>query len=387
MALLEIGALAAADRAVDLGPEHPSRAGLVRFHVSTDGGGPQALITRVDIQPGLMHRGAEKLFEVRDYRQVLMLADRHDWQAPFVGELGVALTCERLLGLVPPTRATVLRTLLAEVARLQSHLGYLTFVPFHQRCPEVAALVREARDRGRDLMMIWTGNRLHPMINRLGGLASDVGPEWFRALDEWLALLDRVTNRMAGLMDEDSWQSAAGIAPVDGDIARRYGLSGPTVRAAGILLDLRTTTTMLDYAQIGADEVLAVNPDAQANAQQQRGTASDRFRQWLVELAQSAQLVRRSSMRAREVTGPVNVPLSKIIKLPDAEEWMEFEAPLGVAGFHLVSRGGTTPWRLKLRTPSFAQVNALHTLLVGVPLDRVALVVASMGYTVGDLDK
>ncbi|WP_022911188.1 NADH dehydrogenase [Aestuariimicrobium kwangyangense] len=386
MALLEIGALAAADRAVDLGPEHPSRAGLVRFDVTTEGRGPQALITRVDIQPGLMHRGAEKLFEVRDYRQVLMLADRHDWQAPFMGELGVALTCERLLGLVPPTRATVLRTLLAEVARLQSHLGYLTFVPFHQRSTEVAALVREARDRVRDLMMMWTGNRLHPMINRLGGLASDVGPGWFQSLDEWLALLDRVMNRMTGLMDEDSWQSVAAIAPVDGDIARRYGLSGPTVRAAGIVLDLRTTTTMLDYAQIDAGEVLAVIPDARTNAQRQV-TASDRFRQWLVELGQSAQLVRRSSMRAREVTGPVNVPLSKIIKLPEAEEWMELEAPLGVAGFHLVSRGGTTPWRLKLRTPSFAQVNALHTLLVGVPLDRVAVVVASMGYTVGDLDK
>jgi NADH-quinone oxidoreductase subunit D len=386
MALLEIGALAAADRAVDLGPEHPTRAGLVRFDITTEGTGPGALITAVDIQPGLMHRGAEKLFEVRDYRQVLMLADRHDWQAPFMGELGVALTCERLLGLTPPTRATVLRTLLAEVARLQSHLGYLTFVPHHQQSREVAAQVRQARDRVRDLLMMWTGNRLHPMINRLGGLATDVGHEWFVALDEWLAFLDQLGTRLGWLMDEDSWQSAAAVAPVDGAIARQYGLSGPAVRAAGIFMDLRATTTVLDYAQIDASEVLAVT-SAVHHEGQYRGTAADRFRQWVVELGQSAQLVRRSSMRAREVTGPVNVPLSKIIKLPDAEEWMELEAPLGVAGFHLVSRGGTTPWRLKLRTPTFAQVNALHSLLVGVRLDQVAMVVASMGYTVGDLDK
>lgn len=341
-------------------------------------------ITRVDVQPGFLHRGAEKLFEVRDYRQVLMLADRHDWQAPFFGELGVALACENLLGLHPPARATALRTLLAELARMHSHLGFCTFIAFHRRLPELEALVRRARDEARDLMLRWTGNRLHPMLNRLGGLATEAPADWFEHLDAWLVLADRTTRALGEAVSDDQWRSQTAIGRLTRDTAAAHGVTGPAVRAAGVALDLRTPPSggaPLDYAEIGADEVLA------GRIEPADGTTTARFDQWVLELAQSSELVRRAADRARTLQGPVNVPLSKIIKLPDAEVWGELEAPQGVAGFHLVSRGGTTPWRLKLRTPTFANVNALHTLLVGVNLNEVAPVLASMGHTIGDLDK
>ena len=110
---------------LDLGPEHPSQAGLIELRLWTEAD----VITTARVVVGAMHRGAEKLFEVRDYLQILMLADRHDWQAPFFGELAVALVCEQMMGLAVPERAVWLRTLLAEHTRILSHCGFLSYVP------------------------------------------------------------------------------------------------------------------------------------------------------------------------------------------------------------------------------------------------------------------
>ena len=109
---------------LDLGPDHPSNAGLLELRLWTD----QGVIERAEVVVGALHRGAEKLFEVRDYTQILMLADRHDWHAPFSGELVIALACEQLMGLVVPERAVWLRTLLAEHTRILSHCGFLGWV-------------------------------------------------------------------------------------------------------------------------------------------------------------------------------------------------------------------------------------------------------------------
>ena len=109
---------------LDLGPDHPSQAGLIELRLWTSDG----MISSAQVVVGAMHRGVEKLFEVRDYTQILMLADRHDWHAPFSGELAVALTAEQMMGLVVPERAVWLRTLLAEHTRILSHAGFLTWV-------------------------------------------------------------------------------------------------------------------------------------------------------------------------------------------------------------------------------------------------------------------
>ena len=109
---------------IDLGPDHPSQAGLIELRLWTADG----VITAAHVVVGAMHRGVEKLFEVRDYTQILMLADRHDWHAPFFGELAVALTAEQLMGLTVPDRAVWLRTLLAEHTRILSHSAFLGWV-------------------------------------------------------------------------------------------------------------------------------------------------------------------------------------------------------------------------------------------------------------------
>lgn len=365
-----LGALAT-QRVLDLGPEHPSRAGLVGLTVDLD---DDRHVAAARIQPGFLHRGAEKLFEVRDYRQVLMLADRHDWQASFSGELVAALACEQLLGLSAPERAVWLRTLLAEVARIGSHLGFLSYVPHATGNRELAQRVRHARDAGRALMLSLSGNRLHPMLNRLGGLAVDASPQWWQELDAWLGEVARLsfTEAIAAL------DLPTGLGRLGARQINDFGISGPAARASGVELDLRRSPGYLAYQELDHE----ITPANSTN-----GDTSSRFTALEYDIQSSVMVVRECAERLRGLAGPVNVKLSRIIKLPDAEVWLNVEAPFGVAGIHLVSRGGTTPWRFKLRTPTFAQVNVLQQVLVGVHMEKVPDVVASFGYTIGDLDK
>jgi NADH-quinone oxidoreductase subunit D len=358
---------------LDLGPDHPSRAGLLELRLWTSG----TTITSAEVVVGAMHRGAEKLFEVRDYRQILMLADRHDWQAPFAGELGVALTCERMLGLEVPERATWLRTLLAEHTRILSHLGFLAYVPFRLGRPNPASAVRELlRTRTQEL----TGNRIHPMANRLGGLAVDADPTWLDAELATLADVVTVAQDLLSLIGSEAFRAeSSGVAQLDRSVIEAYGVSGPAARASGVPLDLRRTQPYLSYPQL---QPLLVTPEPVGS-----GDAQSRFAQLAHEVLSSAAVITACADRLREVAGPVAVRLGKIVKLPEGETYLATESPLGMAGFFLVSRGEKTPWRLKLRTASFNQVAALEAVLPGVAVDQLETTLASLGYVVGDIDK
>lgn len=362
----------AADTFASLGPEHPMRAGLVLLRVMLSDG----VVTKADVESGFLHRGAEKLFEVRDLRQVLMLADRHDWQAAFAGELVVTLAAEQSLGLIPPPRATWLRTLLAEQARVGSHLSYLTWVPHALERSDVSARLRDVREQGRWLMLQCSGNRVHPMLTRLGGVAMDVNGDLVEAFARWADDAARIASLIAPLVDELSLRWP-GIAPLDPQVIDQYGLSGPAVRAAGVQRDLRRDDSYLSYAELQWPKRLGGE-----------GTdAAGRFLRWITEIDESARLVRQCVVRLASMAGPVNVPLAKIIKLPEGEQWVRTEAPQGEASVFVVSRGDRTPWRLKLRTPSFSVVAAWSRVLTGVPLEALEMALASLPYTIGDLDK
>jgi NADH-quinone oxidoreductase subunit D len=358
---------------LDLGPDHPSRAGLLELRLWTS----DDIVSSAEVVVGAMHRGAEKLFEVRDYRQILMLADRHDWQAPFAGELTVALLCERMLGLEVPPRATWLRTLLAEHTRILSHLGFLGYVPYRLGVELSTAGVRE---RLRLCTQELTGNRIHPMANRIGGLAVDADPQW---LDTELAAMDEVvdvTEKLLGLIGSDEFaELSAGVATVDRETISAFGISGPTARASGVPLDLRITQPYLGYAEL--------DQEALAPATDGSGDARTRFQVLASEVLASVRLVAGCVDRLRSQRGPVSVKLGKVVKLPEGDGYLATEAPLGMAGCYLVSRGEKTPWRLKLRTASFAQVAALEAVLPGIRVDQLEITLASLGYVVGDVDR
>jgi NADH-quinone oxidoreductase subunit D len=353
---------------LDLGPDHPSSAGLLELELWTEGERVSAARVRV----GAMHRGAEKLFEVRDYRQIAMLADRHDWQAPFAGELGVALVCEQLLGLEVPERARWLRTLLLEHTRVLSHLGHLGHLA--ARVAPTLAL-RPLREALREQTLRLTGNRIHPMVARIGGLAADADPGW---LDAERALMERVVTVGDALSAAAAGAGLEGVAPLDRRTVAAYGVSGPAARASGVELDLRTVDGPLAYAELA--HLVTPTPH-------RTGDAAARFQTLGHELVDSAGLVTACADRLVRLPGPVEVRLGKIVLLPEGEAYLTLESPLGIAGFFVVSRGAKTPWRFKLRTPSFSNVAALESVLVGVPVAALESALASIGYVVGDVDR
>ncbi|NLT29784.1 MAG: NADH-quinone oxidoreductase subunit D [Propionibacterium sp.] len=353
---------------LDLGPDHPSRAGLLELDLWLDGD----TIAAADVRVGALHRGVEKLFEVRDYRQVLMLANRHDWHAPFAGELVVALAVEDLLGLVVPERAVLLRMVLAEHTRIASHLGFLGWPA--RRVPDIAPLL-PIREALRGQLLALTGNRVHPMITRLGGLAVDATGAWLAAEVTATADAARWADALLSAMAAHS-PAASGVVPVPAGVIDGYGLSGPVARAAGVDLDVRRLTPYLDYARHVPSRTPTVTNDAPG-----------RLRQLAAEVVASAELIATLVDRLADTPGPVEVPLPKVIKVPEAETHVATEAPLGRAGCHLVSRGQATPWRLRLRTPSAATVSALPALLPGCPVAELEGALASLGYVVGDVDK
>ncbi len=357
---------------LDLGPEHPSNAGLLELDLWTEDG----VITSARVRVGAMHRGAEKLFEVRDYRQILMLADRHDWQAPFFGELGIALTCEQMLGLEVPQRAVWLRTLLAEHTRISSHAGFLGYVPHRLGVANPFTSLRAAL---RVQLQTLTGNRVHPMVNRIGGLGVDAEPDWLLQEARLMTAVHEAADQLGSLLETETFVAdTAGVAPLGLPQITGHGITGPAARASGVDIDLRRQRPYLAY---GGLEALIPPPVTTT------GDAWSRLRQLVVEVRTSAALVEACSDRLADLSGPVSVRLGKVVQLPEGEAYGAVEAPLGVAGVYLVSRGEKTPWRLKLRTPSFNHVAALESLLPGVSTAHLEVTLASVGYVIGDVDK
>jgi NADH-quinone oxidoreductase subunit D len=352
---------------VDLGPEHPSNAGLIELQLWTEG----AVITTARVVVGAMHRGAEKLFEVRDYRQILMLADRHDWQAPFFGELAVALVCEHMMGLAVPERAVWLRTLFAEHTRILSHCGFLGYVSHRMRGDPG---LRRLREELRTQTLRLTGNRIHPMATRVGGLAVDADDAWLRAERQVAELTAEVTEAVLAMIDSAAFADlTSGVALLDRDTISLFGVSGPAARASGVDLDLRLQRPYLAYGEL--DGLIIPPVRRSADAQSRLGVLAE-------ELAISASLIIACIDRLIGQPGPVSVRLGKIIRVPEGEAYVAIEAPLGIAGVFLVSRGEKTPWRLKLRTPSFNNISSLERLLVGVPTEVLEATLASI-----DVDK
>jgi NADH-quinone oxidoreductase subunit D len=358
------------DRVVDLGPLHPSAHGAYRLRLTVRGPADDPVIVEADPLVGHLHRGAEKLFEVRDYRQVLTLANRHDWLAAFCNELAVALAVERMTGMDVPVRAQWLRTLLCELNRLMAHLVFLApLTRSGAEATEGTTAALRGREAVQAVLEEASGGRVHFMFNRIGGLREDVPAGWTDRVATALSTVDldvigahAVTDRLTGI----------GVLPRESALA--LGVTGPIGRASGVDLDLRRDDPLPAYRELDVRPVVRTEGDALA-----------RVRCLVDEARLAVELATRCLERLPG--GPVNVRLPKAVKAPEGSVYTWVEAPLGTSGVHLASRGEKTPWRLKLRTPSFNNVQALSALLPGTRVADLAAVLGSFAVVVGDIDK
>src|SRR5215204_3643926 len=369
--------LPTADMVLNIGPQHPSTHGVLRLRLVLDG---ERVVSAEPII-GYMHRGPEQLFEVRDYRQITVLANRHDWLSAFSNELGVVLAVERMLGMEVPERAVWLRTLLAELNRALNHLMFLGSFPLEMGAITPMFYAFRERETLQAVLEEASGGRMHYMFNRVGGLKEEVPAGWTdrvrRAVADVRARVGRDLDRLIR-RNEIFLARTTGVGVLTGADARAYGVSGPAARASGIDFDLRRDDPYLAYGEL---------TDALRVPVRTTGDCYSRFECLLEQLYVSLDLCDAVLDRLASVTGPVNVRLPKTVKAPEGHTYCWTENPLGINGYYLVSRGDKTPWRLKLRSASYNNVQALKVLLPGTLLPDLVAVLGSLFFVVGDIDK
>ena len=369
----------AADMVLNIGPQHPATHGVLRLALTLDG----ERIIRADPVIGYMHRGAEKLFEARDYRQIIVLANRHDWLSAFSNELGVVLAVERMLGMDVPIRAVWARTLLAELNRALNHLMFLGSYPIELGAITPIFYAFREREVLQAVMEEVSGGRMHYMFNRVGGLKEDLPAGWLSRTSEAIALVRRrVKADIDALVrgNEIFRARTLGIGKLSPELAERYGVSGPIARASGLDLDLRRDEPYLAYADI-PPEVLRIITRTD-------GDSLARFECLLDQVYVSLDIAEYCVEKLTELGGgPINVRLPKVVKAPEGATYAWTENPLGINGYFLVSRGERTPWRMKLRTASFNNIQVLSELLPGTLVADMVAILGSMFFVVGDIDK
>ena len=368
----------AADIVLDLDAGHWARQGRVAFDIElTDD-----VITSADLIAGFMHRGAEKLFEVRDYRQGMALANRHDWLAPVGGEILLARAAEELLGMPVPRQGRLLRLLLLELSRAAAMLAFLG--PAAAPCQMPAAnLVRPqtaaAREEILELLEQLTGARMHVTFTVVGGVRDDASVEWLTSVIETCERLQSdVASTLAEAVTSDAVAAVcAGLGVVPQATAMGHGASGVVGRASGIAVDLRHDDP--DYAEL--QHLLPTGVASSGDTQSRLEWMAAELRSALALSVELAQWVSHATDRA------VNQTLPKVLRVPVGSTLQWLETPLGAAGVLLESRGDRVPYRYALRTPSFAHAPLLAGALVGHRVADAPAIVSSFPIVVGDLDK
>lgn len=352
------------DLAIELNDGHPLSHGALQIDLVVDGD----VITSAEPRIGFMHRSAEKLFESRDYRQLMMLANRHDWLNAFHGELVIALALENALGLNPPVRATWTRMLLAELNRISTSALFLSFVS--------TIPLRQMREPLLEFQQRISGSRIHPMINRIGGLAHGVSPA---DLEDLAAALLPIQYSLDDVSADLRNQGGQGVGVVQPGVIEVFTITGVTAAASGVGNDLRFRDPYLAYGDLGQCAPIIVET---------KGDIAARYAAHVAVMRSSLQMIEIIINRLQEIGNePIHVPLPKVVRVPQSMTFAQVESPLGTTGALIVSAGDKYPWRLKLSTPSFHIMQALPIILPGVRVSDLHEVLKSLPMVTGDVDR
>ncbi len=358
---------------LNIGPQHPATHGTLRIVARLDG----EQVVWAEPVPGYMHRGYEKLTEVRSYPQVTTLINRIDWLGSFANEVPFILAAEQLMEIEAPPRAQWIRTILFELSRIANitlflgdtgvQLGAITPVFFAFRDREYVLNLIEAA----------TGGRFHPNFDRIGGLKDDLPKGW---IDETRAVMKKMRtfcDEMEDLLvgNEVFEARTRGIGVIPKEVALSYGLSGANLRASGVDWDLRRDQK-LPMAWDKCDWKVWTHPD---------GDSFARYWVRLQEVRESTRIV--DQLLDSLPSGPIMAKVPRIIKVPEGEAWVSTENPLGEMGYYIVSKGDTGPFRVKIRSASFNNISVVPWVLKGVYVPDIVSILASLYFILGDIDR
>ena len=361
------------DMILNLGPQHPATHGTLRLVVRLDG----ERVIAADPVIGYMHRGYEKLTEFRTYPQITTLINRIDWLSSFANEVPFIAGAEMLMGIEAPPRAQYIRTVLTELSRIATFLLFLGEMGLQVGAITPAFYGFRDREYVLNLIEAVTGGRFHPNFNRLGGLKDDLPWGWNSetrsTMRKVLESCDEFENLVVGNPIFEQRTRSIGIIPAE--LGAAYGVSGSNIRASGIDWDLRRDgNPHLPYNEL--DWKVWTHPD---------GDSFARYWVRLQETRESARMVLQ--LIDQMPSGPIMAKVPRIIKVPEGEVWVNTENPLGEMGYYIVSKGGTGPFRVKIRSASFSNVSILPWMLRGVYVPDIITILASLYFILGDIDR
>ena len=359
---------------VNIGPQHPSTHGVFRLRVTFDG----EEILEVEPVFGYLHRGTEKLAEERSYVQVVTLTDRLDYVSSMINNQGYCLGVEKLLGVVATPRAQYLRTIAAELQRIASHLMGIGF--FLQDLGTLGTPLMycfRTRERILDLFEMLCGARITVSYMRPGGVFADAPEDFWPALSTFMGDLSSEFGEIEQLILENEivMVRSRGVSPLPLDVAINCSVSGPVLRACGLAWDWRKMDPYDAYDKVEFDVPVASG-----------GDNYDRFWVRMQEVHQSARIINQCV--AQIEPGPVRLDLPLVLRPePGAEAYGRVEASKGELAFYLVSDGGISPYRCKIRSPSLINLTVTERLLVGWKLADMIATLGSVDINMGEVDR
>lgn len=357
---------------INMGPQHPSTHGVLYLELRINGE------VVVDCKPhlGYLHRSMEKIAENRTYTQFIPYTDRLDYLASMNNNLGFCLAVEKLLNIQVPERAQYIRTIVAELNRVASHLVFMG--TFAQDLGAYAtALFYAFRDREKIVEFFdeICGGRLTYNYIRLGGVKSDLPAESEKFLKEFIKYELKRLEEYDDLLTHNIifLTRAKKVGILSSKMALDYSVTGPNLRASGVAWDLRRDEPYLIYDKFDFDVPTGSS-----------GDSWDRFKVRLEEIRQSLRIIEQAIGAI-----PEGNPVSKVNRVfrGTGEVYMRTETPRGELGFFLVADGGLMPYRLKIRSPSFSNLAVLGELVKGLNISDVVCVLGSLDIVMGEIDR
>ena len=359
---------------VNMGPQHPSTHGVFRMVLEVDGEVVRDVLPYI----GYLHRGAEKLCETMDFRQGIGFMDRTEYLAAFNAELSYVMAVEALAGIEVPERAQWIRMILCELNRLSSHFMFLGAfgVDVGVLGTSFTYAFRE-RENIFDLFEEISGDRMMYAYFRVGGLAWEVTDNFVARVHQVLGMARQGIADLDGLLTQNEIFQARtkGIGHISAADAIDWGMSGPSIRAAGVPLDVRRDEPYLFYPQVKFDVITGTN-----------GDVYDRYLCRLKEMHESIRIIEQCLQNLQP--GPI-VPerMSRLLRTPPGEVYLRTEAPRGEYGVYMVSNGGNRPWRCKVRSACLSNLQALRDMTVGHYVSDAVLILGSIDIVLSEVDR
>lgn len=385
------------DMVLNMGPQHPATHGVLRVLLRLDG---ETIIKCVP-ELGYLHRGYEKLAENVTYHEFMPHTDRLDYLAPMSNNTAIALAIENALGIEATLRAQWIRTLVSELARISSHL-----MAMGATCMDVGALTIllwtfTEREKLYDIFELVCGARFTTSYTRIGGVANDINDETLAMIKDWvekfpseLEYFEKLVHRNAIFV-----KRVAGISVVPKDKAISLGLTGPTLRGSGVARDLRRDEPYLVYPELDFDVITYSEGDCWA-----------RYMVRIQEMKESVKIIRQILDKMPKGPTLANEPKKVLPKKQEVYTKMEelihdfmlinfgsepepgetytaIEAPKGELGFFVVSDGTGHPWKMKIRSPSASNLQALPFMVEGSMISDVVAAIGSIDPVMGEADK